>query len=125
MSINKFNKSGRSVPGPNRYGNLRQNGKKTIYESSDPSDDITQKYFSKVVTSYATSHRSGDGDGDGPGSLANFLVCMGLYNAGMGVPIRVGGSQPEDDQLETYAVCVSVNSLAIDRKEWHEKEVGL
>ena len=53
-------------------------------------DDITEKYFSKVVTSYATANRSGDGEGDGPGSLANFLVCMGLYNAGMAVPKAEG-----------------------------------
>eukprot|EP00935_MAST-01C_sp_MAST-1C-sp1_P002227 g2227.t1 len=50
-------------------------------------DNITKKYFSRVVTTYATGHRGGDGDGDGPGSLINFLVCYGMASSGMGVPM--------------------------------------
>ena len=50
-------------------------------------DNITDEFFSRTVTTYATAHRDGDGGGDGPGSLVNFLVCIAVHSAGMGVPM--------------------------------------
>ena len=74
---------------PSKYSVSPAFGKasRTILIEHTKCDNITEKYFSRVVTTYATAHRDGDGGGDGPGSLVNFLICYDLASAGAGVPM--------------------------------------
>ena len=72
-------------------------------------DNITENYFSRVVTTYATAHRDGDGGGDGPGSLVNFLLCEYLASAGVGVPMT-GMLFDTGVFFEGYMKCLMINN---------------
>ena len=74
---------------PSKYSVSQAFGKasRKILIEHTKCEQITDKYFSRVVTTYATAHRDGDGGGDGPGSLVNFLICHYLASCGVGVPM--------------------------------------
>jgi hypothetical protein len=69
--------------------------------------DITDEFFSLVVTSYATGARKDLGEGsDGPGSVWNFLVCLAIDLGGKGMPMT-GMHFKEGKFFEGYMKCVN------------------
>jgi hypothetical protein len=69
--------------------------------------DITDKFVSLVVTSYATGPRRDLGEGgDGPGSVWNFLVCLAIDLGGKGMPMT-GMHFKEGKFFEGYMKCVN------------------